>query len=197
MGTLKYTVGSALASASLLLAPAAPAAAFGDNNSVNDSNNNNGNSTETVTVTETKTITIGDCVVMMDDIKAWLNQSNDQGNVNSNVDVDLGGGGLPYVNEFNGPRGGDDEGNTTNQSNSNNQSQSNSGSITITVAPDCSVTNVTQAAAEDEGEVLGDQAEAAKGGVGAGFGAASSITATVGALTSVLGAGFGIRRFGN
>ena len=195
MSTLKYTLGSALASASLLLAPAAPVAAFGDNNSVNDSNNNNGNSTETVTVTETKTITIGDCVVMMDDIKAWLNQSNDQGNVNSNVDVDLDGGNAPYLAELNGPRGGDDEGNTTNQSNSNSQSQSNSGSITITVAPDCSVTNVTQAAAE--GEVKGAQAEAAKGGVGAGFGAASSVAATVGALTSVLGAGFGIRRFGN
>src|SRR3989344_8103106 len=122
MSTLKYTLGSALASASLLLAPAAPVAAFGDNNSTNDSNNNNGNSTETVTVTETKTITIGDCVVMMDDIEAWLNQSNNQNNSNTNVNTNVGGGGLPYLEELNGPRGGDDEGNTTNQSNSNDQS---------------------------------------------------------------------------
>ncbi|MBI2285849.1 hypothetical protein HYU82_03455 [Candidatus Saccharibacteria bacterium] len=183
MGMLKYSIGSVLASTTLFLAPAVPVAAEGHGG---DTNSNN--TTVTTTNTETKTINVGQCSVRFDDIKVWLDQYNKINNDDQNSQNE---------NELEDEL--DDE-NTVNQDNSSSQdqsgSQANSQSVVITVSPDCSVTNVTQAAAdEDDGEVLGAQAEAAKGGVGAGFGAASSLSAAVGAFGSVLGAGFGIRRF--
>lgn len=198
MGKLKYTVGTAAASASLWLAPVAPVAA--DSNT-EDSFNNTTTNTVTTTVDESKSITIGDCVVMMDDIKVWLDQYNKQNSSQNNVDMDLGSNGGPYLLQENGHDGGNDDGNTTNQSNSSEQSQANSQSVVITVAPDCSVTNVTEvqqaSAGGSGGSVLGAQAEAAKGGVGAGVGAGASLVASFGAVASAIGAGLGIRRFGN
>ncbi len=198
MGTLKYKVGSAMASATLLLAPVAPVAAS-ENNAENSYNNTTTN-TVTTTTDNSKSIEIGDCVVMMDDIKVWLDQYNQQNNGQANVDTDLDGGGYPQLERFDGPRGGGDDGNTTNQSNSSSQSQANGQSVVITVAPDCSVTNVQQAVSSGGGSgdaVQGASAEAGKGGVGAGFGGvASSLAASVGAVGSVLGAGLGLRRFG-
>jgi hypothetical protein len=178
MGTLKYAVGSTLASASLFLAPAVPVAATTTNNS--DSNN-----TTTTTVTETKTINIGDCVVRFDDIKVWLDQYNKIEADEQNNDVD----GLGNDNNS--------------QSNNSSASQSNSQSVVITVAPNCSVTNVQPAVAGGAGgqggAVLGAQTESAKGGVGAGVGGAgSSMVASVGVIGSALGVGAGLlRRFGN
>lgn len=171
MSTLKYALGSTMASAALFLAPAVPVAAFGGG--TNDSNN-----TSTNTNTETKTINIGQCSVRFDDIETWLDQNgNSQGSENEN--------------EIDGDRNDDN----TAGGNSSNQSQSNGQSVVITVSPNCSVTNVTNAAAP---VVAGAQVEAAKGGVSAGFGAvASSFVASIGAVGSVLGAGLGIRRFGN
>ena len=189
MGTLKYTVGSAMASATLLMAPAAPVAALGFGDTTIDSNN-----TTTNNDNDSKTVNIGQCSVRIDDINTSQDQSNDQSSSNTNVNANVGGGGGPFALENGPPRGGDD-GNNTNQSNSSNQSQSGgSQSVVITVSPNCSVTNVTQAAAA----VQGAQVEAGKGGVSAGFGAAaSSLAASVGAIGSVLGAGLGLRRFGN
>lgn len=190
MRNLKYVVGTTAASASLWLAPVAPVAA-----DTNDSYNNSGNTSVVTNTDASKSITIGDCVVFMDDIKAWLVQANVNLNGQANVDTDLEGG-LPYLNkDEGGPRGGHDDGNSTDQTNNNGTEQSNNGSIVITVAPDCSVTNVTKV--QQATAVQGAQTDAPKGGVGAGIGAGASLFASTFAAVSALGAGLGIRRFGN
>src|SRR3990167_10166768 len=88
MSTLKYALGSTMASAALFLAPAVPVAAWGggDNNSVDNSNNS-----ITTNDNDTKTVTIGQCSVRFDDIKTWLDQNgNSQGSENRSEERRVG-----------------------------------------------------------------------------------------------------------
>lgn len=194
MGTLKYTIGSAMASTALFLAPAVPVAASETN--ISDSYN----STSTNTSTETNTETNNGIEQDADDRgKNFAVLGNCSGiffnEISQSQYTDLvnGGGGQEWLQEWlNGPRAP--------QPSSNNQSSSSSQSAAgITFSPDCSVTNVQQAAAQAAGVVQAAQVSAPKGGVGAGVGGAvgSSLTAVLGIAGSIGSLGFGLRRFGN
>lgn len=129
-----------------------------------------GSTTTVTTTTNTdKSVTVtGDCSgVIFSEVEQSSSQgaSNSAQNTAGNINV------LPIL-----PIG--NEQNNTVENNQSN-SQSNSQSNTVTFAPDCSVTNVTNAA-----EVKAAQVEAPKGGVDAGAGATGSLLGLGGSLTA-------------
>jgi len=196
MGTLKYTIGSAMASVTLFLAPAATVAASETN--VSDSYNNTSTNTSTETNTNTETnngieqdaddhgknfAVLGNCSgIFFNEISQsqytdLVNGSNERGYEWFGEWLN---GHLPQPNN-----------------DSNSQSSSSSQSATgISFSPNCSVTNVQQAAAQ---VVAAAQVSAPKGGVGAGVGGAvgSSLTAILGVAGSIGSLGYGLRRLGN
>lgn len=213
MSTLKSYMASAATSASLLLVPAMPVAADSTNT---DSFNNTTTNTVTTTLSVDKSITIGDCVVMMDDIKVWLDQYNGQSSYNKNLDMTLGQQENDVDDNDDHNAADQSNSNSSTQGNSSNQSQNNGSTITITVAPNCSVTNVQPAVAaggagggpanggagggsvlgaSTGGQGAGAQVQAPAGGVGAGYGAQGVNLGAAAGLFSSLGlAGFSLRR---
>jgi|GEM_PF-3392382 hypothetical protein len=196
MRTLKYSIGSALASGVILLAPAAPVAA----DEVGNNNNSSTNTSEVTTKTSTNT---GIQQNGNDGGKQIAVLGNCSGVFFSRVDLDQS---TDLSNGGNGYEGQDPNSVviTTNQNASSTQSATG-----ITFSPDCSVHNVTQAAggqgggavlaANTSAAVASAQVSAPKGGVGAGVGGAvgSSLTAVLGIAGSLGSFGLGLRRFGN
>lgn len=185
MRTLKYSIGSALASGVMLLAPAAPVAA----DTIDSNNNSSTNTSEVITETETNS---GIQQEAEDDSKNFAVLGNCSGVFFSRVDLD-------QSTDLSNGGGGNQEWSEQQPYGANNQSASSTQSATgITFSPDCStqnVTNVQQAVAA----AAAAQVQAPKGGVGAGVGGAvgSSLTAMFGIAGSLGSLGLGLRRFGN
>lgn len=156
MNTIKRKLAILAASLALVLGFAAPAAA----------------QSVTTTVTDDHSINVnGDCSGVVFNEVAQNSEQN-AGNASSTVGGNVS---VPIVanNEQNNNQ-------NTNQSNSQSSSQSSS----VTFAPDCSVTNVTQAQAA--------QVDAPEGGVKAGAGAfAAPLLGLGGSLGSL---GYGVLR---
>lgn len=200
MNKLKLAMGSGLATMAMVVGVALPASAQQSVTCTSGAISSNECDNVNIDRSRTTTITLGQCSGIITSI---VNQEqantavNAQGNLGGGTGVGAGGAGVGAGTGLGAEGTGTGGAGTGTGSND----QSNTGSATATgnqtagvnFAPDCSVTNVTQAAASTS--TVAQVSNLPHGGVGAGAGGATSsaVTAIVGLVGSLGVAGLGLR----